>query len=150
MSHLCGACLYQLKKHDEALPYLQRAIRVGGLNPSYLNTYGVVLRKASKPENAVRAYMKATEIDPNFSDAYYNCGNVLSELNKNEDAESQFKKCLELNPTHNNAHHNLANIYRDDHKLDLALHHYQLSNDSEHHNPDMHCNWGLAFQLNEN
>ena len=33
--------------------------------------------------------------------------------------------------------------------LELALEHYQLSDQSNHDNPDMHCNWGLAYQLKE-
>ena len=73
----------------------------------------------------------------------------MSELKLKEDAVPQFLRCLELNPTHNNAHHNLANIYRDQNNLDLALEHYELSNKSQHNNPDMHCNWGLAYQLKE-
>ena len=73
----------------------------------------------------------------------------MSELDLKDEAIDQFTKCLSLNPTHNNAHHNLANIYRDQNNIDLALQHYEHSDRSDHNNPDMHCNWGLAYQLKE-
>tara|TARA_B100001173_G_scaffold251481_1_gene222451 strand:- start:337 stop:2043 length:1707 start_codon:yes stop_codon:yes gene_type:complete len=149
MSHLVGACFHQLTSYEEALPFLRRAIISNPLESAYLNTYGVVLRKAALFEQSSRSYEKAIALDPKFSDAFYNRGNVLVELKRKDQAADNFRRCLELNPTHNNAHHNLANIYRDRKKIDLALEHYQRSDECQHFNPDMHCNWGLALQLKE-
>ena len=38
---------------------------------------------------------------------------------------------------------------RDLKELDDALDHYAKSSELEYINPDMHCNWGLAWQLQE-
>ena len=149
MSHLVGACFHQLMRHQEALPFLRKAIISNPLQSAYLNTYGVVLRKANCLEQSYRSYDKAIELDSDFSDAFYNRGNVLAELERKDQAADSFRRCLDLNPIHNNAHHNLANIYRDQNKIDLSLEHYQLSDQCDHNNPDMHCNWGLALQLKE-
>jgi len=149
MSHMVGACYYQLGQASKGIKYLQRAIRIAPDNPGYFNTLGVVLRKLAKLEQAVRAYSRVTELESTFADAYYNCGNALSELKRKDEAIAKFSLCLQYNPSHNNAHHNLANIYRDKNMLELALEHYQLSDQSNHDNPDMHCNWGLAYQLKE-
>ena len=40
-------------------------------------------------------------------------------------------------------------LLRDLKSLEEALEHYSLSDSLEHQNPDMHCNWGLAWQLQE-
>lgn len=149
MNHLVGACFHQLKSYEDALPFLRKSVISNPLQPAYLNTYGVVLRKANRLEQSARSYDKAVALDSEFSDAFYNRGNVLAELERKDQAAESFLRCLELNPNHNNAHHNLANIYRDQNEVDLALDHYQRSDQCEHHNPDMHCNWGLAFQLKE-
>jgi Tfp pilus assembly protein PilF len=131
------------------VPLLRRAVAADPVNPSYLNTFGVVLRKLKRAEQAVRAYERVAALQPGFADAYYNCGNALSELKRTEQAAEQFRHCLQHNPRHHSAHHNLANAYRDLKQLDQALAHYQLSDECQHHNPDMHCNWGLAWQLKE-
>ncbi len=149
MNHLIGACFHQLGQTDEALKYLLLASRLNPLNPTYYNTYGVVLRKSGRLESAIRSYEFAIKYEPNFADCFYNRGNALAELKRKDEASLEFQQCLRLNPTHNNAHHNLANIYRDQNHIDLALDHYRISNECQPHNPDMHCNWGLALQLKE-
>ena len=149
LSHLIAACYHSLGDHQTALPHLRTAIKLDPTNAGYLNTYGVILRKAKFLESAVKAYAISTRLDPLFADAYYNCANSLVELERKDEAIDFFNKCLTLKPNHDNAHHNLANIYRDKNDISLALKHYELSNDSNAVNSDMHCNWGLALQLNE-
>ena len=149
MAHLAGACLHQLGRGEEGVPYLRRAIAVDPANASYFNTLGVVLRKLKRTDQAVRSYDCVIALDPKFADAYYNCGNALNELKRTEEAVQRFQGCIRLNPKHNSAHHNLANAFRDLKEIDQALLHYAISDQCEHKNPDMHCNWGLAWQLKE-
>ena len=149
MLHLTGACLHQLGRGPEAVPFLRRSIGLEPANPSYLNTLGVVLRKLKRTEQAIRSYELVMALQPDFADVYYNCGNALSELKRTDEAVKRFRRCLEINPRHHSAHHNLGNALRDLKKLDEALIHYEISDQCEHHNPDMHCNWGLAWQLQE-
>ena len=42
-----------------------------------------------------------------------------------------------------------APTLRDLKEIDDALVHYSKSSQLEYNNPDMHCNWGLAWQLQE-
>ena len=105
MHHLIGACFHQLGQNDDALKYLLLASRLNPLNPTYYNTYGVVLRKSGRLEAAVRSYEFALKYEPNFADCFYNRGNALAELKRKDEAALEFKQCLRLNPTHNNAHH---------------------------------------------
>ena len=89
------------------------------------------------------------QLQPDFADVYYNCGNALNDLERTEEAVARFKRCLEINPGHASAHHNIANCLRDLKNLEEALEHYARSDELEHQNPDMHCNWGLTWQLKE-
>lgn len=149
MYHIEAACLYQLLELEQSEQAVRQAILIDPTSSTYLNTYGVILRKRNRLEQAVRSYEMVIRLQPDFSDVYYNCGNALNELERKEEAVSHFKRCLELNPHHASAHHNVGNCLRDLKRLDEALHHFSLSDEVQHHNPDMHCNWGLTWQLQE-
>ena len=149
MHHIEAACHYQNSRLEEAERAIRRSIAIAPSSATYLNTYGVILRKRERFEEAVRSYELVMQLQPDFADVYYNCGNALNELDRKEDAVARFKRCLEINPSHASAHHNVANCLRDLKSLEEALEHYFLSDSLEHHNPDMHCNWGLAWQLQE-
>ena len=73
----------------------------------------MILRKAERLEEAVRSYEMVMQLEPNFADVYYNCGNALNELERKDEAVARFKRCLEINPGHASAHHNVANCLRD-------------------------------------
>jgi len=147
--HLLAAILHSLGESDKAIHHVRQSILHDSSNPSYLNTYGVILRKLKRTAEAIRAYQCVTSLQPDFADVYYNCGNAYMELKQLEAAVEQFKLCLRFRPDHNSAHHNMANALRDLKLIDDALDHYRRSDEFEHHNPDMHCNWGLAWQLKE-
>tara|TARA_B100000674_G_scaffold18794_1_gene13307 strand:- start:7703 stop:9487 length:1785 start_codon:yes stop_codon:yes gene_type:complete len=149
MHHIEAACLYQMGQLHEAEKSIREAISLEPAKENYLNTYGVILRKNNRFEQAVRSYELVIKIQPNFADAFYNCGNALNELDRKDEAIDRFRRCLEINPKHASAHHNCANSLRDLKKIDDALAHYSQSSDLEFDNPDMHCNWGLAWQLKE-
>ncbi len=149
MHHLEAACLHQLERGQEAELAIRAAVAQDPANATYLNTYGVILRKIGRLEEAIRSYQLVIRLNPGFADVYYNCGNAMSELDQLDEAINNFQRCLENNPKHASAHHNLANCLRDQKRLDEALAHYGLSDELEHHNPDMHCNWGLTWQLKE-
>ena len=148
MHHIEAACLYEMGE----LMRLKKDTNSRLTEPAkenYLNTYGVILRKNKRVAEAVRAYELVINIQPDFADVYYNCGNALNELDRKREAVERFKRCLEINPNHASAHHNCANSLRDLKEVDEALSHYSKSSDLEYQNPDMHCNWGLAWQLKE-
>ena len=149
MHHIEAACLYQMGQLDDAERSIRSAIFIEPAKENYLNTYGVILRKNKRIEQAVRSYELVMKLAPNFADVFYNCGNALNDLDRKKEAVKRFKRCLEINPKHASAHHNCANSLRDLKDVDEALIHYSKSSELEYQNPDMHCNWGLALQLQE-
>ena len=149
MHHVVAACFYQMSQLQEAEKAIKAAVFIHPKKENYLNTYGVILRKANRLEQAVRSYELVIRVHPDFADAYYNCGNALNELDRKEEAIEYFKNCIKINPNHASAYHNCANSLRDLKNIDDALTHYSKSSQLEYDNPDMHCNWGLAWQLQE-
>lgn len=149
MHHIEAASLYQMGQLEEAEKAIRVAVFTEPKKESYLNTYGVILRKNNRINEAIRSYELVIRIKPDFADVYYNCGNALNEADRKEEAVVHFKKCLEINPSHASAHHNCANSLRDLKKIDDALEHYSKSSQLQYDNPDMHCNWGLTWQLQE-
>ena len=62
-------------------------------------TKGVALRDLGRHEEAIAAFDKAIEIDPQCAKAWNNKGIALDKLAKHEEAKEAFEKALEINPT---------------------------------------------------
>ena len=118
MHHIEAASFYQMGQFEEAEEAIRSAVVLEPSKENYLNTYGVILRKHERTEQAIRSYELVMRLQPNFADVYYNCGNALNDLSRTKEAVARFKRCLELNPKHASAHHNCANSLRDLKEID--------------------------------
>ncbi|MEG4107037.1 tetratricopeptide repeat protein [Microcoleus sp. S13_C5] len=69
---------------------------------------GNSLQESGRFDEAVAAYKKAIELNPNFSWSYHSFGDVLLKLEKWEEAVAAYKKAVELNPNFSWSYHNLG------------------------------------------
>ncbi|MEG3988905.1 tetratricopeptide repeat protein [Microcoleus sp. S28C3] len=69
---------------------------------------GNSLQESGRLDEAVSAYKKAIELNPNFSWSYHSLGDVLLKLEKWEEAVAAYKKSVELNPDFSWSYHNLG------------------------------------------
>ena len=69
---------------------------------------GNFLQESGRFDEAVAAYKKAVELNPNFSWSYHSLGDVLLKLEKWEEAVAAYKKAVELNPDFSWSYHNLG------------------------------------------
>lgn len=67
--------------------------------------------QAGQWDQALAAFQKAIELDPNFQGAYANLGVVYYQLEKLDLAASQYKKALELDPNDGDVAYNLGALY---------------------------------------
>ncbi|MGB3267387.1 MAG: tetratricopeptide repeat protein, partial [Microcoleus sp.] len=69
---------------------------------------GNSLQSSGRFDEAVAAYRKAVELNPDFSWSYHNLGDVLLKLERFDDAVCAYKKAVELNPDFSWSYHNLG------------------------------------------
>ncbi|MGB7891933.1 MAG: tetratricopeptide repeat protein [Microcoleus sp.] len=72
------------------------------------HSLGNSLQESGRFDEAVAAYKKAIELNPNFSWSYHSLGDVLLKLEKWEEAVAAYKKAVELNPDFSWSYHNLG------------------------------------------
>ena len=69
---------------------------------------GNSLQESGRFDEAVAAYKKAVELNPNFSWSYHSLGDVLLKIEKWDEAVAAYKKAVELNPDFSWSYHNLG------------------------------------------
>lgn len=99
---------------------------------------GDKLFKKGKLEEAIQAYLKSIENNPQFDKAHYNLGASLFNLKKYDEAIAHFKKVVELNPMDANAYYNWANALVHLGKPDEAIIQYGKLLEIEPRHKDAH------------
>ena len=90
--------LYQKGQLQEAKKIALKLIRTNS-NIAFLhNLLGAINLNLNDLNTAKLNYKKATEIDPNYSEAFCNLGSVLIDLNFLEQAKKNLSKAIQINP----------------------------------------------------
>ncbi len=89
----------------EALPYAERAARVGKDSPDIMDTVGWVYYHNQQYAKAETALLEATRLNPLSLPIRYHLGRVFLKLNRNGDARREFEKLLDLAQRFNDAEH---------------------------------------------
>lgn len=82
-----GGELLRLGKHEEALPWLQKAVMIDPELPGAWINYGVARRRSGDLAGAEESYRKALEVDPQTVSAYQNLAALLRHKGKQREAE---------------------------------------------------------------
>ena len=85
---------------------------------------GDALSDAGKLPEALQAYTKAIETEPDYSDAYYSRALAYDDLGDVENAMKDYQKTIALNPNDACAHNNLAIDQQTIGETDQALAHF--------------------------
>jgi hypothetical protein len=99
-----------MRRLDEALPCIQRAVELDPDKASYWNTLGNVLL-SRQPEEAERCYRAALERRPDFPEANVNLGITLMLRGSPEETILYYQRALELEPDLAGARYNLSLAY---------------------------------------
>jgi stress-induced-phosphoprotein 1 len=68
-------------------------------NPILVFKYGFSLERFNKPEEALKYYQKAAELDPKMAKAFFGQGDIYKLLKQYDKAIAAYKKGLEIDPT---------------------------------------------------
>lgn len=97
-------------------------------------------------EQAVQAYLRAIEADPEFADAHCNLGSVYFNQDRRDRARACFERAVELEPKHVEANLNLGTLCEDGGADELALRHYRAALESDPAYPDTHVSLALVYE----
>jgi len=86
------------KDLDRALEMSSISLDIDSDNASYLDTYGWILFKMERYNEALEYILKASEIDGVTAEVFEHLGDVYFRLNEYQKAEDVWKKGLELEP----------------------------------------------------
>src|SRR5215469_16851052 len=130
------------KAEDEARFILQN-------DSSFVAAYqllGAALIGEQKPDQALEAFSKVTDLLPNDSNAYVNLALVEISLHHYGDAELHLKKAVAIDPKSTQAYRDLANFYRLQNRSSEAL---QVLEDGVAKDPGgipLYLDWALVLE----
>ncbi|NQE36836.1 tetratricopeptide repeat protein [Microcoleus asticus] len=107
---------------------------------------GNTLKNQGKLEEAITAYRKAIEIDPNFAWAYNYLGLILQNQGKLEEAITAYRKAIEIDPNYTNAYNNLGLILQNQGKLEEAITAYRKAIEIDPNFADAHSHLEKALK----
>jgi tetratricopeptide (TPR) repeat protein len=96
--------------------------------------------------DAIEAYEKALDADPEFADAHCNLGTVFYNQERKARARACFERTLELDPGHLEAHLNLAVMLEEDGRQESALVHYKRALEADPLSAETHVSLALLYE----
>ena len=109
--HLQALCKTRLGDLNNAEFSVKQALEIRGQTPNYLNTYGNILKKQGRFDEAAQTYLTATGIDPAFADAYYNLARTRVAQGCLDDAVQSFEQAINVRPEFSQAHNELGLVH---------------------------------------
>ncbi len=102
-----GVIAAQMQHFDEAIPLLQRAVKLQPSGQLYYNL-GNALRNSAKVDEAIAAFREAVRLQPEFPESHRNLGNLLRERGQPEEAVACQRQSVRLQPQNPDAHNSLG------------------------------------------
>jgi tetratricopeptide (TPR) repeat protein len=90
--------LVELGRLDEALALFQALLKTDSNNATLWNNIGIILFRQGKYRDAVNSFGQATDVDPEFTNAWFNKSLALIYLGKDTEALRALDKVIKLNP----------------------------------------------------
>jgi len=92
--------LYMAKKPQDAVPYLQKAVKAttGNIGAAAYSLWASIYDEARDTKNAVAMYREAIKIDPNYPQIYYNFGIAYFRNQQYLEAEECAIEAIRRNP----------------------------------------------------
>lgn len=117
-----GNVLLLKKSNTQAEEMYRKALAINKDHvPAYLGLGELYLRALNKPKEAITAYRRAAEINPNLPSAHFALGTAYAAAKQKDEAIAAFQKAAKLTPTDPQAMHAIGRLQASEKKLDLAV-----------------------------
>lgn len=108
---------------------------------------GLELEQSNAPvDEAIEAYLKAIELNPNAAGALVNLGTIYFHKRDWTKSEQYYRGAVEADPNYALAHYNLGNLYDERSDPDHAYAHYHAALRIQPQYADAHYNLALLHQ----
>lgn len=99
--------------YQKAIDIKQKAMETAAKKPEdakqlagYYNNLGEAYGRGNKPDDAIKAYTQAAQVNPEGAAGYYfNAGAILTNAGKVDEANAMFDKCLAADPNKSEAYY---------------------------------------------
>jgi tetratricopeptide (TPR) repeat protein len=95
---------------------------------------------------AIEAYRRALEVDPEHADSHCNLGSILYNQGRRGPARACFERALEVEPKHVEANLNLATMLEEDEQNEPALRHYKRALAADPFYADAHVSLAMLYE----
>jgi len=147
----CPICHYymgniQIEKSNlpKAVSFLKKAVE-GEEKAEYYNDLGYALFLNGNIDDAIKNYMKAVELDPHLSTAFYNLGLAYRRLGDYKNAVKFYNKAVALNPEEPDYYYNVGIVYRLKGEPEKAIKSYLKAIQLNSENENYYNNLGNAY-----
>lgn len=106
-----GANLIERDKYAEAIPHLEKAVKLSRGYELARNALGECYLRVGRFQDAINEFEQIVELNPMAVNTRNMLGVAYANLKKYTEAEKQFKIALKKNPEFLNAHLNLGRLY---------------------------------------
>ena len=137
-----GIALCEKGKIDEAIPHIQKALKINPNISELHNNLGFALFKKGEVAAAITHLKKAITLNPNDGRLYINYGLTLLQNGQMKEAITEFKKGLEMNPNYAEGYNCLGDVLFQEGQLDKAIFLYQKALEIDPDIADAHNNLG--------
>jgi tetratricopeptide (TPR) repeat protein len=123
--HHIGELFFREEKFDEAIKYLNDALRIKPDFADAHNNIGAALVRQEKFDEAIQHLTEALQINPASAEAHANLGFAFAKMGDDKQAIEHYLASLQIDPAQPETQFNLANSFMKKGELDRAVLHYQ-------------------------
>jgi len=115
----------QVQNWKNSISLFEHTLEVTSNNWLCNNNLGVVLDRKGRTDEAIKHYLEALRIKPDYAEAHYNLGVALDGKGRTDEAIKHYLEALRLEPDYVEAHNNLGVAFARKGNVDVALKHFQ-------------------------
>jgi tetratricopeptide (TPR) repeat protein len=141
-----GAALIQLKKANEAIEYIDQAIKIDPKNPESYFLYGNALLQLTLLDAAIAGFDIAIKINPSYVSAHHNKALALESQGKFPLAIESYQAAIQLNHLDPEAHQNCGLAFCKLGKYSEAMHYFCSSLNISKENKSYWSNFSICLE----